>query len=252
MGGRVMVSFTRILRWLQTVVFIGSCILVHVAVVDAQDIHFSPDQGVWDLTGNYPNNEFDTKNNINLIQDDKGRIIGTGTASGTDSGITVNLVYNITGAIKTASDVTRASLIMKISGSASNGSITLPVQGSIKMALELDKVNNILIGSGAGKICAQGQCERVEGPVQFDIPSPMDGSWVLNWNLISNDGGRVGGTATATLSNGRTLSFGATGNTRKRQVRLQGPAGTITLVGDPHTLGLLVAKAKLLGQTVEP
>jgi len=239
------------LRWLVLIVFVGAWPSLAPADVSAGQFSqdFLPQQGIWDVTGNYPNNEFDTTNNIDLVLDDKGKITGIGTGTATDSGITVNLVYNFTGAIKTVNDLTRATLTMKISGSATDGSVTLPVKGNIKLTLDLDKVNYILIGSGTGNLCVQGRCVKVDGPVQFDIPQPMDGSWTLTVDLQSLDNGRIGGTATATLSNGRAVPFTVIGRSLA-QLNLKGPAGTVMPKQTAHSLGWVLTKAKLIGQSV--
>ena len=245
-----MMSYVRKIRWLLLMVIVGGWLIIDRADVSAQIIfQFSPTQGVWDATGNYPSDEFDTTNNIDLVQDDKGKITGIGTGTATDSGITVNLVYNFSGAIKTVSDLTRVTLTMKVSGTATDGSGTLPVKGNIRLALDLNRVNNLLIGSGAGNICVEGRCTKVGGPVQFDIPQPMDGSWTLTVDLQSLDNGRIGGTATTTLSNGRAVPFTVTGRSLA-QLNLKGPAGTVILQQTAHSLGWVLTKAKLIGQSV--
>ena len=229
-----------------------------LASVDAQAIQViwssTPSQGVWDVTGNYPNEELNVTNNIDLVQDDKGRITGTGTGTGTEDGITVNLVYKFAGAIKRAGSVTRVTWTMKIAGSATDGNITLPVTGSIKMTMEVDKTDNILIGFGAGKICVPRQCERVDGPVQFDLPQPMDGSWNLTVDLQSPDGKKLVGTGEATLSNGRVIPFIATGqqSANRSRFKLNGTGGTVAFgPASSHALGIFaLVKAKLLGQNI--
>lgn len=239
------------------VVFVGALIFAMHGETAAQMLFsFSPARGVWDTTGNYPSNEFDATNSIDLVQDDKGKITGVGTGFASDSGIDVNLVYDFAGSIKGGSSQTRVSLKMRVSGSATDGVVTLPVSGNIKMSLDLDKTNNVLLGSGNGKLCVQRQCGRVEGPVQFELPQPMDGSWTLDVNLQNLDGKRIGGTANATLSNGRAMPFTVTGNVGNAGVRfnLKGSAGTILFgpASQENLWGAEFIKAKLLGQSVEP
>ena len=217
------------------------------------NLQFTPSQGIWDVTGNYPDGDFDT-GTITLIQDEKGKITGTGSASGSESGIDVSLVYHVNGSIKTVSSLTRVLLTMKIAGTATDGVITLPVKGNVKFQLDLDAPNQILIGNGNGSLCVKGRCQRAEGPVQFDIPQPMDGSWTLalNTQLIDR---KILGTATATLSNGRTLPFTLNGqfSTNARspsRINLKGAAGSITLEEPQVALAFFLTKGKLLGQSV--
>jgi hypothetical protein len=252
------------IRRLQCLVLIVICVAwLPTARADVPvgqfNFQFTPSEGVWDITGDYPNDEFDTNNQITLIQDDQGKITGFGTGTGNFSGIAVNLGFDFTGAIKTISDITRVLLTMKVSGTATNGGVTLPVRGSIKLRLDLDTVNKLLIGSGAGNLCVRGRCARASGPVQFDIPQspqPMDGNWALALDLQSPDNKNIVGTGTATLSNGRVVPFTASGNysaTRLlAKLTLKGEGGSLKLQNDASptsdVLGWIVTKAKVLGQ----
>jgi hypothetical protein len=248
-------------RWVVAILlFLSGLVNAHAdAPVGQFNFQFTPSQGVWDISGDYPNDEFDTSNQITLTQDDKGKITGFGTGAGTFSGITVDLIFDFTGAIKTISDVTRVLLTMKISGTATDGSVTLPVRGSIKITMDLDIVNNLLIGSGAGHLCVRARCARASGPVQFDIPqSPqqMDGNWALALDLQSPDNKNIVGTGAATLSNGRVVPLTASGNYSASKLlaklTLQGEGGILKLQNDASptsdVLGWIVTKAKVLGQ----
>jgi hypothetical protein len=253
-----MMFYHRKLRWfLMIVIVAASPASVRADAPAGQfNLQFLPSQGIWDVTGNYPSSEFDViTNDIDLVQDEKGKITGTGTGTGTDQGITVDLVYNVTGSIKTANDITRVLLTLKISGTATDGFTTLPINGTIKLTLDLDKVNNILIGSGAASLCARGRCARASGPVQFDIPQspqPMDGNWELALDLQSPDNKKIVGTGNATLSNGRVIPFTASGTYSAAKLltklNLKGEGGTVTLQNDAGQWAL--TKAKVLGQKV--
>ncbi|HKY08214.1 MAG TPA: hypothetical protein VJQ55_08235, partial [Candidatus Binatia bacterium] len=129
---------------------------------------------------------------------------------------------------------------------------------NIKMSLDLDKTNNILVGLGNGKVCVQRRCSPVSGPVQFDIPQPMDGSWTIVLDLQTSESKRIGGTANATLSNGRVLPFTINGSRTDGGFRFnaKGAAGNLSFrppesSQSSHNLSLFeFTKAKLLGQTV--
>jgi hypothetical protein len=241
-----MMSYIRKLRWLLVIVIVAA--LPATARADAPvgqfNLQFLPSQGIWDVTGNYPNiGSGAITNDIDLVQDEKGKITGTGTGTGTEivRGITidVDLVYNITGSIKTVSDVTRVVLTLKVSGTATDGFITLPLNGNIKLRLDLDKVNNILIGSAAATLCSRGRCVRDSAPVEFDIPQtpqPMDGNWTLDLDLQSPDNKNIVGTGAATLSNGRVVPFTASGNYSATKLlaklTLEGEGGILKLRND--------------------
>ncbi len=239
---------------------LGSAVLTWMlaqpALVGAQPmtLQFTVPQGIWDVTGNYSGDEFDVTNNISLAQDDKGKITGTGTASGSDSGIDVELAYVVRGSIKTINDLTRLLLNVKVSGTATDGIVTLPVRGNIKFSLDLDKADQLLIGTGDASLCVKGRCAKASAPVQFDIPQPMNGDWTLVLDLQGIDR-RIFGTATATLSNGRTLPFTLKGqyysNPRSpSRINLKGSAGNITLEEPQYALAFYLTKGKLLGQSI--
>jgi hypothetical protein len=259
-------SYIRKIQWLLVIVIVAA--LPTSARADAPvgqfNLQFLPAQGIWDVTGNYPTIAIDIlTNNVDLIQDEEGKITGTGTGTGTEivQGITidVDLAYNITGLIKTVRYVTRVVLTLKISGTATDGFITLPLNGSIKLTLDLDRVNNILIGSWAGRLCVRGRCGRDRGPVQLDIPQTpqlMDGNWTLVLDLQSPDNKNIVGIGAATLSNGRVVPLTASGNYSATKLltklTLEGEGGILKLKNDAsptsHALGWIVTKAKVLGQ----
>lgn len=162
-----------------------------------------PGTDIWDLSGTYNETEDDASFNFTIVQDDKGKIGGYGTLTGSEDGIDIALDSTISGSIKSIGDVTRAVLTMKLNGTATDAFQVVNVNGKIKFTLDIDKPTGSLIGTGKGKICVKGEgCGSINEPVQFDIPGEADGSWDLFLDIQNVDGKKLTGTALATLQMG--------------------------------------------------
>jgi hypothetical protein len=72
--------------------------------------HFDQQSGVWDLSGVYNETKNDASFNFTIAQDNKGKISGQGTVTGSEEGIDVELDSTISGSIKSIGEVTRAVL----------------------------------------------------------------------------------------------------------------------------------------------
>lgn len=220
--------------------------------------HFGqPGTDIWDLSGTYNETEDDASFNFTIIQDDKGKISGHGTLTGSEDGIDIALDSTISGSIKSIGDVTRAVLTMKLIGTATDGFQVVNVKGKIKFILDIDTLNGLLIGTGKGKICAKGGgCGSINEPVQFDIPAEADGSWDLVLDIQNVDGKKLTGTALATLQNGREVPFSLTGkyntNTDLTKLKLKGSGGKFAIQAQviAGQLVFQTIKGKMLGQTV--
>ncbi len=219
--------------------------------------HFGqPGTDIWDLSGIYNETEDDASFSFTIIQDDKGKISGQGTMTGSEDGIDIALDSTVSGSIKSIGDVTRAVLKMKLIGTATDGFQVVSVKGKIKFILDIDTLNGLLIGTVNGKICAEGGCGTINEPVQFDIPGEADGSWNLVLDIQNVDGKKLTGTALATLQNGRGVPFSLTGkyntNTDLTKLKLKGGGGKFAIQAHAIVSELVfqTIKGKMLGQTV--
>lgn len=221
--------------------------------------YFSGQQAVWDLSGHFPFSElYGASGDLTIVQDDKGKIRGQGTITGSQDGLTVDVNLTASGSIKSLGDVTRAAVKVKIGGTITDGYDELALKGTLKLTADVDKPTGSLIGTATGKICVKGEgCLPIDEAMELPLP---DGSWVLILNIQNVDGTKLTGTATAELYNLegalRTETFTVKGkynaNTDLAKLSLKGSAGNFTIQAYDQA-GSLVFQSitgKLLGQAV--
>lgn len=222
--------------------------------------YFSGQQGVWDLSGHFPFSElYGASGDLTIVQDDKGKIRGQGTVTGSQDGLTVDVDLTASGSIKSLGDVTRAAVKVKIGGTITDGYDELTLKGTLKLTADVDKPTGSLIGTATGKICVKGEgCLPIDEAME--LPLPADGSWVLILNIQNVDGIKLTGTATAELYNLegqlRTETFTLKGkynaNTGLAKLSLKGSAGNFTIQAYDLAGDLIFQSitGKLLGQAV--
>lgn len=222
--------------------------------------HFDRQHGVWDLTGHYDVTVLGISNQYSIVQDDKGKISGQGRMTGADEGIYVELDTRYSGSIRSIGETTRAVLKETLAGTATDGYNVAKIKGKITYTYNIDKLNNRLIGSVKGKICAKAGGEKACAPVddaaQIDLPEDAQGTWDLVVDIQSADESKLTGAATAVLSNGRTEPLTLKGKynvqTDLSKLSLKGSGGKFSF--QAHEIaGQLVLqsiKGKLLGQAV--
>ena len=202
---------------------------------------------LWDVSGTYSQN---SQTSITIVQDDKGKITGQASVSD-DSGTTV-MIGSVVGSIKTIGGVSRISMTMKLKGTV----VTIPATINTQFALDIDPANTELTGTFKTKVCIKARgvgCQSVPGSQQFDLPVDMDGTWDLVMD-IQNTSGKLTGTASAVLSNGRSVPLNLNGQYTSSndltKLSLKGSAGTVTIQANavPTALVLQTMTAKLLGQ----
>ena len=217
--------------------------------------HLTAQPGLWDLSGSYSEGPED---NITIVQDDKGKLTGQVSLSTTDGSISLTMAGPVTGSIKTTGGVPRVSITMKLTGTATDGVTTAGVTMNVQFTLGIDPVNSELTGSFKTKLCVKVRgagCQSGNGPQQFDLPADADGTWDLVMD-IQNSNGKLGGNASAVLSNGRALPLSLKGQYASKnditKLNLKGSAGTLTLQANavPSAIALQKVTGKLLGQTV--
>ncbi len=216
---------------------------------------FTAQPGLWDLSGSYSDGP---SGSIAIVQDDKGKLTGQVSLSGTDGSISITMAGLVVGSIKTNGGVPRISITMKLTGTASDGFTTVPVTVNVQFALGIDSLNRELTGTYKIKVCLKARgagCQSGSGLQQFDLAEDMDGTWDVVTD-IQNTNGKLAGTASAVLSNARTLPLNLKGQyTSKNDItklNLKGSAATLTIQANAIPAALVLQKmtAKLLGQTV--
>lgn len=240
---------------------------------------FSGTLSVWDVSGTYDQSILsgDLVGNCTLSQDAQGKITGAGTASLADNTdqISLDMDFDVAGAIKGAQDTATAQWNEKFKGSGTftdpdtDEDVPFTFTGSIKLNLLVDQLNQSLNGDVTGNICvhAQGRSGCVSlvkangGPIAFDAPiadSDMDGSWDLTMSIQSPDSKTLVATATVMLSNGRSLDVAGKGKYQSRsdQSKLSlkpvpgspGKGASLNLIANGVNMEIANMTAKLFGQ----
>ena len=225
---------------------------------------------LWDLSGNYfENNGMETEA-ITLNMDAAGNVTGTGHFDLTDSydGIHLDGNFNVIGKVSSAGSVTRVKLTLNLtSGSGDVQGYYVTFQATLKENFEIDSDNRMLIGNSSGKLKLTvpdfGKSKTVpvpSSPANIDLPPEVDGAWGLFVNMAPN-GAKYGGTSSLQLSNGKTLNLAVSGSysakTDLSKISLKSsdstrPA-TLSVVGRciGDELSILSLKGKALGQNIQ-
>ncbi len=149
----------------------------------------------------------------------------------------------------------RLSIDVKGKGPTSGRLIAHDYTGTFHERLRghLDPTNRTIIAKIDNASCQPDHtCDVHDSNVVFHLPANMNGTWALTLNLATSNK-VITGTASAELSNGRTLDFNVNGTAAKRVLRLQGTgeAARTKLTVNVSTNGELRSlKGKLFGQTL--
>jgi hypothetical protein len=225
---------------------------------------FDTNSPVYDLTGSLQfdqtmsgagDTETPLSYGINVTQDARGFITGSGVivvAVGNDF---VAAEYTAKGKISSQEGVTRVTLNVKLKGEDAFGGIVTDFRVTIEYSLTLNPETGALEGTarGSGKFGPLGST-KIRSDVSVGMSPGTDGSWVLQMNIVAFD--KLSGTAVVVLSNGRTLNFTLKGNfdssTQSSTIKLTGTGdsrgNSAKVIFDDFELLLL--EGKLLGQQV--
>lgn len=223
--------------------------------------------GVWDLSGTYHNAMYlgglidDGLFNFTLVQDDKGKINGQGTVSGSQDGYDASATFTASGSIKSKGNATTAILKTILAGTLTQSPSQWNVAGKVNLAGQIDKPTSVLRGSLRGKVCAIGKgCESLDETAELSLPLETNGDWNLFMDITNVDGKKLTGTAMAAAKNANganrevpfTLKGQYNGDTDLAKLRLVGSGGKLTIqaTATGSSLTIQSMKGKLLGQAV--
>lgn len=224
--------------------------------------------GVWDLSGTYHNGMYlggvldEGLFNFTLVQDDKGKISGLGTVSGSQDGYDANASFSASGSIKSKGNATTAVLKTILAGTVTENYTEYNATGKVKLTGQIDTPTSLLRGSIRGKVCAIGKgCKSVGETAELSLPLGANGDWDLSMDITNVDGKKLTGTAMAVVKNGDganrdvplTLTGRYNGSTDLAKLSLKGSGGgfTIQAMATGGTLTIQTMKGKLLGQAVK-
>jgi hypothetical protein len=224
---------------------------------------FDTNTPVYDLTGSLQfdqtmsgagGSELGLSYGINVTQDERGFITGSGmtaVAAGTDF---VAAEYSAKGKISTRDGTTRVTLTVRLTGEDVFGGLLTPFRITVQYVLTLNPETGLLEGTarGTGRFGGLGST-RIRSDVSVPVPAGAGGSWTLIMNVVAFD--RLSGTALVVLPNGRVLNFNLRGtynsSTDQSNIRLSGTGvsrgNSLRLMFDSETLFL---QGKMFGQTI--
>jgi len=191
-------------------------------------------------------------------QDNRGRLRGAGANTVTIGGDLVTGEYRITGRIWTSGGVVRVKLNLQLTGEGQIGGELTSFRISAAHHFELDPDTLQLVGDVNGSARFS---KLLNGPIRGDSVSPLaagnDGSWALNLEIVPHL--PLGGSAAATLVNGRTFLFDLKGShsdsSDTSKIKLKGVGAARKLRLDLRTTGadlqLNELKGKALGQNLD-
>ena len=180
-----------------------------------------PSTPIWDVSGSYglmlavvdrTGNTTDVSLGVDLTQDSRGKITGSGL---TDLGIGQNHVagfYRVTGRVSRAGGATQVMLSIQIRNQGTiAGQPSIRFHVAVKAKLQVDPTTRRLVGQSRVSVAlfGLGQFSGI-ADVLAPLPGAMDGSWTLTADILPL-GNHLTGSATIVLSNGRPLSFTAVG-----------------------------------------
>ena len=225
---------------------------------------------VLDVSGDYPvsvtvGDDTDVSFDITVQQDARGKLSGGGTTTVNIDGDLVQGAYTVTGRISSThngvdssvSSVTRAIVTVRVSGSGFVAGATRRFSLLVTYKLQVDPATLTAFGSGKGYASATGLgTGRIDEEASVALPPGMNGNGQLQADVLLT-GNRFSGTATVTLSNGRTVDFNVTGTyaprTDKTKLKLTGTGASAGSnlrwdgVGEHLQSGVLAGK--ILGQS---
>jgi hypothetical protein len=221
------------------------------------EIDFGQQKAVWDVSGTYHETDVSSTSDFTIVQDDKGKITGTGITTSSDFDLNVQMNFTVVGAIKAVAGTTRTDLNIKYMGTATNGIQVYNVKGNLRLSLAIDNSTNELSGIAKGSVCVvKVGCDKINDTIDLTIPGTEDGTWILTMNINGSNPKKLSGTATATLKNGRAEGFTLTGqyvpSNDMTKLTLKGSAGSFNLQTNVVGSAVSIQKmtAKLLGQDV--
>jgi hypothetical protein len=220
---------------------------------------------VYDLTGSY---RFDQQVqladglvatlslSLSVRQDAAGRLQGTGSTTVLIGDNAYPASYVVSGRVSGGSEVTRAVLAARLrtqdDGAGVNPSGAVSIQYNLLVSPQglngTARGTAKFAGLGTGRISS-----RLAG---VPLPPGVDGSWSVQMNIVRQ--GRLHGTGSILLSNGRTLQASLTGSSALAsgldRVNLSGASGDrgnkLNLSFFAQTRSLQKLSGKILGQTV--
>ncbi len=178
---------------------------------------FTGDLSIWDVSGTYTDDSIGGTINYTIAQDAKGKLTGFGTADVTIEDVDISMQFDIKGSVKQRNGIATVKLSLKFTGTATYMSETYRFRASEKVTAEINTATAVMNGIVKVSVTVQGVgSERETANISMTIPGDMDGSSDLDFE-VNEDGRKLTGTGTLTLSNGETYDFTVSGKFNERK-----------------------------------
>jgi len=175
-----------------------------------------PERRLWDLSGTYDTTVAGYPLELLLTHDTQGRL--TGTATCTVPGVAL-VAMTVKGSVAGVNGAVLVRIVLR--GADAAGTVSM----ALCLDLALDAAACELSGSLAGNLTVDGVRTVLGETLTLPVPTPMDGTWTLQFGLVQN-GSVVSGAALLTLANGAGYAC------RVRGVA-DGTSAVLVLAGDP-------------------
>jgi len=222
------------------------------------------DAPVYDLGGSFQfdqtiigagQTEFGLSYGINLAEDNRGFLTGSGVTAVAVGDNFVAADYTARGKVSARGGSTRVTLTVRMKGEDVIAGVTTPFTITIAYVLFINSETATMEGTARGS-ARFGRLGggRMRSNVSVALPPGADGAWTLQLNVAAF--GPLAGSGFIVLSNGRTLAVNLAGRYSptldRSTIRASGfgdsRGNSATIVFDSE--GLLLLRGTVLGQTV--
>ncbi len=180
---------------------------------------FSGTAALYDVSGSYQQDIRGISLNCTFAMDSSGKFTGTGTASFDDFsayGISGRIDATFNGTVKSANNVTRVSMTVKMKGYVEGQGTSVKFSANMRENMEVNQATGQASGTVSGTITANVPGHGTHSakipptPVSLQLPGNANGSWNLTLN-VTPARNKYSGTGTASIAGGQSYPVTVTG-----------------------------------------
>jgi hypothetical protein len=180
---------------------------------------FNGTAALYDVSGTYKQSISGISLDCTFSMDPSGKFTGTGAASIDDFtayGVNGKIEAGFNGTVKSAQDVTRVTMGVKMKGYIAAEGTTAKFTANMKENMEVDQASGHMSGTVSGSVTVSvpghgTQTVKIPPtPVSLDLPGNGNGSWNLTLS-VTPAGNKYSGTGTAAISGGQSYPLTVTG-----------------------------------------
>jgi hypothetical protein len=181
---------------------------------------FSGTAALYDVSGTYKQDISGISLDCTFNMDSSGKFTGMGKASFDDFnayGISGSIDAAYTGTVKSANDVTRVSMTVKMKGYIAGEGTSVKFSANMRENMEVNQTTGQASGTVSGTVTVSVPGHGTQSgkipptPVSLQLPGNGNGSWNLTLN-VTPAGNKYSGNGTASISGGQSYPVTVTGN----------------------------------------